>query len=212
MASISLRVSLERSPLREGPTGEPPSTTDPFRIDTKEACLPPRADVVAGLAMGEPATERRPTVESSPPSDILSSGWRRGDGAARGLRLPSEDGFPESMLQVLSLRSNLARVCAAGSAGAGEMVRDARRDDGPEGATSGGAEKKRTIKVYSADALSSKRRDSERKSASTGCFCKKDATELSRKLSIGHSTYVCLVIRRISWHDFNVVIHQLCEP
>lgn len=116
-------------------------TTDPFRMDTKEASLPARADVAAGLAIGEPATERRPTVESSPASEILSSGRRWGDGAALGLRMPSDDGFAESMLHVLSLRSKLERVCAAGSEGAGEMVRDARRDDVPEGATSGTAEK-----------------------------------------------------------------------
>jgi hypothetical protein len=112
-------------------------------------------------------------VGSSPASEMLSSGPRRGEGAARGLRLPSTDGFTESILKELSFRSNLlagvsgATVLNAGSDGAGDMLRDARRDDET---VSDGAEKNRTIKVYSAEALSSKTSDSERKSASTGRF------------------------------------------
>lgn len=47
-------------------------------------------------------------------------------------------------------------------------------DDAPSPAgetVSGGAEKKRTRNVNSAEALSSRTKDSERKSASTGCLC-----------------------------------------
>lgn len=125
------------------------------------------------LLTGEAANERS-TAESPPASDMLSVG-RKGEGTETGL--PSAVCSAESMLQLLSLRSKrrigeINVLMTDGSVEGVESISDGFRKVGAVvfGMMSGGGEKNRTRKVYSADALSNNTSSSDRKSASTGCF------------------------------------------
>lgn len=168
--SISLLESRDKSPRAAAPAVGL-ATTDPFRNDKTDACLP-RAPV-AGLLIGDPATPDRclpPPTVGSPTSETLSAG-RNGDGAKIGL--PSTEGVVDIMLPVLSLRCNMgdpARAWSARSESEGEGM--CGEDDDASGvAVLGGDEKNRTRNVNSAEALSRRTKASERKRASTGCFC-----------------------------------------